>query len=40
MDERLGRALPHFEEFRRLLAGVVGELTAIGRPDGLRVAAE
>jgi N-formylglutamate amidohydrolase len=40
MDERLVEPLPHFEEFRRLLAGVVSELAAIGRPDGLRVAAE
>ncbi len=40
MDERLVEPLPHFEEFRRLIADVVAELTGIGRPDGLRVAAE
>jgi N-formylglutamate deformylase len=40
MDERLVEPSPRFEEFRRLIAGVVAELTAIGRPDGLRVAAE
>jgi N-formylglutamate amidohydrolase len=40
MDERLVEPLPHFEEFRRFLAGVVADLAAIGRPDGLRVAAE
>jgi N-formylglutamate amidohydrolase len=40
MDERLVEPSPRFEEFRHLVAGVVVELTAIGRPDGLRVAAE
>lgn len=40
MDERLVEPLPHFEEFRRTIASVVAELTGIGRPDDLRVAAE
>lgn len=40
MDERMVEPLPNFDEFRRLIAGIVAELTAIGRPDGLRVAAE
>jgi N-formylglutamate amidohydrolase len=40
MDERLVEPSPGFEEFRCLLSGIVAELTAIGRPDGLRVAAE
>jgi N-formylglutamate amidohydrolase len=40
MDERLVEPSPGFDDFRRLLAGVVVELTAIGRPDGVRVAAE
>ena len=40
MDERLVEPLPRFEEFRRLIAGVVSDLTALGRPDGLRMAAE
>ncbi|TNC74195.1 N-formylglutamate amidohydrolase [Rubellimicrobium roseum] len=40
MDERLVEPLPAFEEFRRLVRGVVAELTAIGRPEGLRMAAE
>lgn len=40
MDERLVEPSPGFEEFRHLLSGIVAELTDIGRPDGLRVAAE
>jgi N-formylglutamate amidohydrolase len=40
MDERLVEPSARFEEFRQLLGGIVAELTAIGRPDGLRVAAE
>jgi N-formylglutamate deformylase len=40
MDERLVEPSPRFDEFRRLLTGVVAELTAIGRPEGVRVAAE
>jgi len=40
MDERSVEPLPDFEEFRRLVAGIVAELTDIGRPDEARVAAE
>jgi N-formylglutamate amidohydrolase len=40
MDERLVEPLAHFQEFRCLLAGVVADLAAIGRPEGVRVAAE
>lgn len=40
MDERLVEPSSGFEEFRRLITVVVADLTAIGRPDGLRVAAE
>ncbi|EYD74355.1 N-formylglutamate deformylase [Rubellimicrobium mesophilum DSM 19309] len=40
MDERLVEPLPDFEGFRRLVAGIVVELTDIGRPEGARVAAE
>jgi N-formylglutamate amidohydrolase len=40
MDERRVEPSSRFDDFRHLLAGVVGELTAIGRPEGTRVAAE
>ncbi len=40
MDERRVEPSAGFEDFRRLLAGVVARLTAIGRPEGARVAAE
>ena len=40
MDEGLVEPSPRFDAFRRLLAGVVADLAAIGRPDGLHVAAE
>ncbi|NAZ37228.1 N-formylglutamate amidohydrolase [Rubellimicrobium sp. CFH 75288] len=40
MDERLVEPHEGFEPFRRLLEGVVADLTAIGRPEGLRLAAE
>ncbi len=40
MNERLVEPLPNFEEVRRTLAGVVAQIAAIGRPEGLRVAAE
>jgi N-formylglutamate amidohydrolase len=40
MNERLVEPSAGFESFRRLLRGVVAEIAAIGRPEGLRVAAE
>lgn len=40
MNERLVEPAAGFAAFRRLLGGVIGDLAAIGRPDGLRVAAE
>lgn len=40
MDERRVEPLARFDEVRRLLDGVVAEIAAIGRPEGLRVAAE
>ncbi|WP_210528669.1 N-formylglutamate amidohydrolase [Rubellimicrobium arenae] len=40
MDERRVEPLARFEEFRTLLGAVVARLTAIGCPEGTRVAAE
>lgn len=40
MDEARVEPLPGFASFRRLIAGVVGELAAIGRPGSLGLAAE
>lgn len=40
MDERLIEPSAQFEDFRHLIAGIVADLTAIGRPNGMRVAAE
>ncbi|TNC48794.1 N-formylglutamate amidohydrolase [Rubellimicrobium rubrum] len=40
MDERLVEPSPRFEQFRQLLGRVVADLTAIGRPEETRVAAE
>ncbi len=39
MNERMIRPSPNFDEFRRLMNGVVAEIAAIGRAD-IRVAAE
>ena len=40
MDERLVERSADFAAFRKLLSGVVADIAAIGRPEGLRVAAE
>ncbi len=40
MDERLVEPKAGFEDFRRTLGEVVAEVAAIGRPEGMRLAAE
>lgn len=40
MDERKITPNAHFDDFRKLLNGVIADLTTIGRPEVVRVAAE
>ncbi|MBP1806659.1 N-formylglutamate amidohydrolase [Rubellimicrobium aerolatum] len=40
MDERLVEPSAAFDDFRRLLRGVVAEIASLGVPDGVRLAAE
>lgn len=40
MDEAQIEPLPRFDRFRRLIEGVIADLTAIGRPDRMPLAAE
>lgn len=40
MDERLVEPSQDFEAFRQILSGVIADIARIGRPEGIRMAAE